>query len=70
MQGYILRGLKFMNVTKAHAEQHYADLASKPFFGGEQEGVGGKEGWVCWSKGLATGWHHTEQAMVRGRVMS
>ena len=45
MQGYILRGLKFMNVTKAHAEQHYADLASKPFFGGEQE-----DGCACWTE--------------------
>ena len=31
-QGYILRGLKFMNVSKALAETHYADLSSKGFF--------------------------------------
>lgn len=31
-KGYILRGLKFMNVSKELAEQHYADLSSKPFF--------------------------------------
>jgi nucleoside-diphosphate kinase len=31
-KGYTLRGLKFMNVTKEHAERHYADLSSKPFF--------------------------------------
>ncbi|KAI7844367.1 hypothetical protein COHA_002165 [Chlorella ohadii] len=33
-KGFTLRGLKFMNVTKQHAETHYADLSSKPFFGG------------------------------------
>jgi len=31
-KGYILRGLKFMNVPKDLAERHYADLSSKPFF--------------------------------------
>jgi nucleoside diphosphate kinase len=40
MQGYTLRGLKFMNVTKAHAEAHYADLASKPFFPSACHGKG------------------------------
>lgn len=34
LQGYTLRGLKFMNVPKVMAEQHYADLSSKPFFPG------------------------------------
>lgn len=38
LQGYILRGLKFMNVNKAFAEQHYSDLASKPFFPSELPG--------------------------------
>ncbi|KFM28656.1 Nucleoside diphosphate kinase 1 [Auxenochlorella protothecoides] len=33
-KGYTLRGLKFLNVSKEHAERHYADLSSKPFFGG------------------------------------
>merc|ERR1711904_219412 len=33
-RGFILRGLKMMSVEKAHAEAHYADLSSKPFFGG------------------------------------
>lgn len=33
-KGYTLRGLKFMNVSKEHAERHYADLSSKPFFAG------------------------------------
>jgi nucleoside-diphosphate kinase len=33
-KGYTLRGLKFMNVTKEHAERHYSDLSSKPFFSG------------------------------------
>merc|ERR1711907_533715 len=33
-RGFILRGLKMMNVEKAHAEAHYADLSSKPFFAG------------------------------------
>eukprot|EP01119_Soliformovum_irregulare_P005878 TRINITY_DN17623_c0_g1_i1.p2 TRINITY_DN17623_c0_g1~~TRINITY_DN17623_c0_g1_i1.p2 ORF type:complete len:172 (+),score=53.55 TRINITY_DN17623_c0_g1_i1:40-516(+) len=31
-KGYRLVALKFVQVTKAHAEQHYADLSSKPFF--------------------------------------
>lgn len=31
-KGYILRGLKLMNVPKELAEKHYADLSSKPFF--------------------------------------
>lgn len=30
-----------MNVTKQHAETHYADLSSKPFFGGAARGWGG-----------------------------
>lgn len=34
MQGYTLRGLKLMNVSKQLAESHYADLSSKPFFAG------------------------------------
>ena len=33
-QGYTLRGLKLMNVSKQLAETHYSDLSSKPFFGG------------------------------------
>ncbi|EFN57706.1 hypothetical protein CHLNCDRAFT_30376 [Chlorella variabilis] len=32
-KGYILRGLKFLTVSKSLAETHYADLSSKPFFG-------------------------------------
>jgi len=32
-KGYIVRGLKMMNVPKELAERHYADLSSKPFFG-------------------------------------
>jgi nucleoside-diphosphate kinase len=32
LQGYILRGLRFMNVSKELAEAHYADLSSKGFF--------------------------------------
>ena len=38
LQGYTLRGLKFLNVSKSLAETHYADLSSKPFFGGECAG--------------------------------
>ena len=26
--------MKFQNVSKEQAEEHYADLKSKPFFGG------------------------------------
>jgi nucleoside-diphosphate kinase len=33
-RGYTLKGLKLMNVERALAEKHYADLSSKPFFGG------------------------------------
>ena len=29
-----MRALKMQNVSKEHAEKHYADLSSKPFFGG------------------------------------
>ena len=32
-KGFFLRGMKMMSVEKAHAEKHYADLSSKPFFG-------------------------------------
>ena len=32
-KGFYLRGMKMMSVTKEHAEKHYADLSSKPFFG-------------------------------------
>ena len=31
-KGFFLRGMKMMQVEKAHAEKHYADLSSKPFF--------------------------------------
>ena len=31
-KGFFLRGMKMMSVEKAHAEKHYADLSSKPFF--------------------------------------
>lgn len=33
-RGYTLKGLKLMNVERAQAEKHYADLSSKPFFPG------------------------------------
>jgi hypothetical protein len=33
-QGYYLRALKMMNVPKEMAEEHYVDLASKPFYPG------------------------------------
>jgi nucleoside-diphosphate kinase len=33
-RGYTLKGLKLMNVERALAEKHYADLSSKPFFAG------------------------------------
>lgn len=33
-KGYFLVGLKLLNVERALAEEHYADLSSKPFFGG------------------------------------
>ena len=32
-KGFFLRGMKMMQVEKPHAEKHYADLSSKPFFG-------------------------------------
>lgn len=34
LQGYYLRALKMMNVPKELAEEHYVDLASKPFYPG------------------------------------
>ena len=33
-KGFTLRAMKMMNVSKEHAEKHYADLSAKPFFGG------------------------------------
>ncbi|CAJ2652550.1 unnamed protein product [Trifolium pratense] len=33
-KGFYLKGLKFLNVERAFAEKHYADLSAKPFFGG------------------------------------
>ncbi|KAK9802055.1 hypothetical protein WJX73_008136 [Symbiochloris irregularis] len=33
-KGYYLRALKLQNVEQAHAEEHYIDLKSKPFYGG------------------------------------
>uniref|UniRef100_A0A7S1VKU0 Nucleoside diphosphate kinase n=1 Tax=Sexangularia sp. CB-2014 TaxID=1486929 RepID=A0A7S1VKU0_9EUKA len=33
-KGFTLCGLKMLQPTKAFAEAHYADLSSKPFFGG------------------------------------
>lgn len=33
-KGYYLRALKYINVTKEHAEEHYIDLKSKPFYPG------------------------------------
>ncbi|KAF7043595.1 hypothetical protein CFC21_052925 [Triticum aestivum] len=31
-KGYYLKGMKFMNVDKSFAQQHYADLSAQPFF--------------------------------------
>ena len=33
-KGYMLKALKFQNVSRAHAEKHYEDLNKKPFFAG------------------------------------
>merc|ERR1711907_910465 len=33
-KGFTLIGLKMVKPTKEFAEKHYADLSSKPFFGG------------------------------------
>ncbi|GAB2224316.1 hypothetical protein Droror1_Dr00005069 [Drosera rotundifolia] len=33
-KGFTLKGLKLQNVERSFAEQHYADLSSKPFFNG------------------------------------
>ncbi len=33
-KGYYLVGLKLLNVERSLAEEHYVDLASKPFFSG------------------------------------
>ena len=33
-RGYHLRAMKLQNVSREQAEEHYADLKSKPFFGG------------------------------------
>ncbi len=39
-KGYYLRGLKYKNVEKELAEEHYVDLASKPFYGSLVEYIG------------------------------
>lgn len=33
-KGFYLKGLQLLNVDRAFAEKHYADLSSKPFFKG------------------------------------
>ncbi|GMP23842.1 hypothetical protein CsSME_00001301 [Camellia sinensis var. sinensis] len=33
-KGFLLKGLKLMNVERAFAEKHYEDLSAKPFFNG------------------------------------
>jgi len=33
-KGYTLVAMKFVQITKDHAEKHYADLSAKPFFKG------------------------------------
>ncbi|KAL0026835.1 hypothetical protein WJX77_005152 [Trebouxia sp. C0004] len=33
-KGYYLKGMKYINVSKEHAEEHYVDLKSKPFYSG------------------------------------
>jgi len=33
-RGYKLVALKLVHITKEHAQKHYADLSSKPFFAG------------------------------------
>jgi len=33
-RGYKLIALKLVHITKEHAQKHYADLSSKPFFAG------------------------------------
>ncbi|KAL8140251.1 hypothetical protein V2J09_006272 [Rumex salicifolius] len=33
-KGFSLKGMKFVNVERAFAEKHYADLSAKPFFNG------------------------------------
>uniref|UniRef100_A0A0E0LKV1 Nucleoside diphosphate kinase n=1 Tax=Oryza punctata TaxID=4537 RepID=A0A0E0LKV1_ORYPU len=33
-KGFYLKGMKFMNVERSFAQQHYADLSDKPFFPG------------------------------------
>lgn len=32
-KGFVLRGLKMLQVSEELAKEHYADLSSKPFFG-------------------------------------
>jgi len=39
-KGYYLRGLKYKNVEKELAEEHYVDLASKPFYSSLVEYIG------------------------------
>lgn len=48
-KGYNLLGLKMVNVSKTHAETHYADLAGKKFFPGLIEYItSGPVVAMCW----------------------
>jgi nucleoside-diphosphate kinase len=60
-RGFTLKGLKMLTVEKAHAEKHYADLSSKPFFAALVD-------YICSGPVVAMVWEG-KGAVATGRAM-
>jgi nucleoside-diphosphate kinase len=60
-RGFTLKGLKMLVVEKAHAENHYSDLSSKPFFGALVD-------YICSGPVVAMVWEG-KGAVATGRAM-
>jgi nucleoside-diphosphate kinase len=60
-RGFKLVALKLAQVEKAHAEKHYSDLSSKPFFGGLVD-------YICSGPVVAMVWEG-KGVVVVGRMM-
>merc|ERR1712100_345722 len=61
-KGFFLRGMKMMQVEKSHAEKHYADLSSKPFFGDLVEYA--QHEIALWFPEGVTNYEHTAKAWI------
>ena len=57
-KGYYLRGMKYINVPKELAEEHYVDLSSKPFYSGLVEYIVRYAFGIC--SGARTGGHNSQ----------